>query len=708
MRTDLSSAELEKALIRYVKKESGQLNEFFGSHAKTFCKNIMVRMKQCLDSESVTGIASFSGKIFFEAHNYSQLLAGADFPEVSGAGCDTGGDSDILREFVRGLLLHEYSHLILTPELKDIYSDPRFDNSRKREIFIASAAVAEDIASDAFLQKIYDGEYCGCLRTARNILAQAAARSGVLNKDPLLCAAIRLLSPDFGGVPENETSDRIVKLFQKANAQKTSEGKLHFIRQIADIMDSDVRYYISDMFKLIVCGYETHFLEYCRYYVGENRRLVRFQKPSADGNEKSYPPQSIGASLHKDVEASHNGSGAAASATSDIGEDAAGTEQGFKSIEGLEVSRDSRSQNGQDDLDDTGDSDDMDEFENERDPDNIDDSDGSNDSDEIEDSWLFPGRSGLVVEKNDLGFTPRDMFIYNRIIKIYSHLIKNYTSRIQKLIAPEVTETEDRLLFGSGIDSSRLFDVKNRYWYMKRGETKEPPKIDVSIMVHYSERKCKFSEPEYVFGDNSFIPQRYLTYGLAVVSEVLEKCEIPLSIAYADSDGRVTRVKPIQDPRYADSKNVIGRFLTDSSKCSLSRLEWETQEFSVVSDMSMIIAADYCGDRHIMIYLSDSEWNEKSIQRVTFTYGFVPFQIYRHSVKLDKSFTIPEQDMKSVFRIENSRLQAIALDYNNEEGSKCYPSLRKALPKVQQCDSQEEFPRMLLGMIYKMLSGFIQ
>lgn len=355
-----------------------------------------------------------------------------------------------------------------------------------------------------------------------------------------------------------------------------------------------------------------------------------------------------------------------------------------------------------------GDSDDMDEFENERDPDNIDDSDGSNDSDEIEDSWLFPGRSGLVVEKYDLDFTPRDMFIYNRIIKIHSHLIKNYTSRIQKLIAPEVTETEGRLLFGSGINSSRLFDVKKRYWYMKRGETKEPPKIDVSIMVHYSERKCKFSEPEYVFGDNSFIPQRYLAYGLAVASEVLEKCGIPLSIAYADSDGRVTRVKPIQDPRYADSKNVIGRFLTDSSKCSLSRLEWEKQEFAVISDMGMIIAADYCGDRHIMIYLSDSEWNEKSIQRVTFTYGFVPFQIYGYRVKLDDSFIIPERDMKSVFKIENSRLQAIALDYNNEEGSKCYPSLRKALPKVQQCDSQEEFPRMLLGMIYKMLGGFIQ
>lgn len=706
MRTGLSSAELEKALIRCVKKESGQLNDFFGSHTKTFCKNIMVRMKQCLDSENVTGIASFSGKIFFEAHYYSQLLAGIGFPNVSGAGCDTVGD--ILREFARGLLLHEYSHLILPPELKDIYSDPRFDNSRKREIFIASAAVVEDMASDAYLQKIYAGEYCASLRIARNILAQAAARSGVLNKDPLLCAAIRLLLPDFGSVPENETSDRIVKLFQKANAQKTPEGKLHFVRQIADIMDSDGRYYISDMFKLIVCGYETHFLEYCRDYVGENRRLVKFQKPSVDGNEKSYQPQSTGASLHKDVEASLNGSGASASATSDIGEDPAGTGQGFKSSEGLEIAEDSRSRNGQDDLDDTGDSDDMDEFEDEGDPDNIDDSDGANDSDEIEDSWLFPGKSGLVVEKYDLNFTPRDMFIYKKIIKIYSALIKNYTSRIQKLITPELTETEDRLLFGSGIASSRLFDVKKRYWYMKRGETNEPPKIDVSIMVHCSDRKCQFSDPELVFGNNSFIPQRYLAYGLAVVSEVLEKCEIPLSIAYADSDGRVTRIKPIQDPRYADSKNVIGRFLTDSSKCSLSRLEWEKQEFAVISDMSKIIAADYYGDRHIMIFLSDSEWNEKSIQRVTFTYGFVPFQIYGYRVKLDDSFIIPERDMKSVFKIENSRLQAIALDYNNEEGSKCYPSLRKALPKVQQCDSQEEFPRMLLGMIYKMLSGFIQ
>ena len=67
----------------------------------------------------------------------------------------------------------------------------------------------------------------------------------------------------------------------------------------------------------------------------------------------------------------------------------------------------------------------------------------------------------------------RNKVIYNRIISENKIAINNYSSKCRKLLEGEEIDKEEKQLFGSGINATRLGDVNKRYWYKNKTINKE-------------------------------------------------------------------------------------------------------------------------------------------------------------------------------------------------------------------------------------------
>ncbi|MGN0691346.1 MAG: hypothetical protein ACI4K7_03250 [Oscillospiraceae bacterium] len=71
---------------------------------------------------------------------------------------------------------------------------------------------------------------------------------------------------------------------------------------------------------------------------------------------------------------------------------------------------------------------------------------------------------------------------YSNILKKYRTSINTYNSRFEQLLKADREYYEDKQLFGSGISSKNLGDVKKRYWY-KRSVDSGVPDLAVLFMI---------------------------------------------------------------------------------------------------------------------------------------------------------------------------------------------------------------------------------
>ncbi|MCL1988480.1 MAG: hypothetical protein FWG64_11015 [Firmicutes bacterium] len=69
---------------------------------------------------------------------------------------------------------------------------------------------------------------------------------------------------------------------------------------------------------------------------------------------------------------------------------------------------------------------------------------------------------------------------YQNLCNKYQASINNYNSRFSQLLRAKTDLREEKKIFGSGINSARLADVKKRYWYKKISDEGVP---DIAIML---------------------------------------------------------------------------------------------------------------------------------------------------------------------------------------------------------------------------------
>ncbi len=80
--------------------------------------------------------------------------------------------------------------------------------------------------------------------------------------------------------------------------------------------------------------------------------------------------------------------------------------------------------------------------------------------------------------KIDLNMRMAYQNIYNR----YRINIRSYNSRFAQIVKAQVSEREEKLLYGSGINSKRLGDIKKRYWY-RSAQGEDVPDMAVLLLI---------------------------------------------------------------------------------------------------------------------------------------------------------------------------------------------------------------------------------
>lgn len=75
--------------------------------------------------------------------------------------------------------------------------------------------------------------------------------------------------------------------------------------------------------------------------------------------------------------------------------------------------------------------------------------------------------SGICIIENHPKPNRNMSKAYSNIVKKYRTSINTYNSRFDRLLRADREYFEDKLLFGSGISSKNIGDVKKRYWYKK-------------------------------------------------------------------------------------------------------------------------------------------------------------------------------------------------------------------------------------------------
>lgn len=647
--------KLENLFKKYAAEVNEELNGRFACRLKTVCGAISVRLKFYLDSGSVSGLAGYSDRIFLEAGYYHSVLSDAELvkqaAEISGIALKEDGYTTAAKQLIRALILHEYAHKMRPLEFKEIYKNPRFDDDRQRHILTAVAAIIEDVNADKLLSAHYPEDYKSSVRFMRTLLALAVRRDGSSISDTLLYEAVKLLAPDVEiSAVDSDAADRLDCLFKRALSQRTLSGKLHVIEKIADLLAEEESYYISSDFKLFLAGYETHFLNSCDEYFAIGKRMVRRFTPSANG----IAINRLGKLSSEDYEMLMTDGDELVPSKPYVGYAASGAESEFVSDNAEDVSEGEASEEDED-------------------------SDGAP-------QWSIDFNSFSTF----YGYTPADVAIYKTIADINSGLIKNYARRFRELLKPNQEEREEKLLYGKGISSSRLFDVKKRYWFSGT-ETADPRSaFDVTILMYSVTEFDGVEDMDRIFSESCCIPNRYLIYGLVAAIEALEKVNVNTAILTGvlfGMDGIFPRM--LKDPDDSDTKYQLGKLLREANYSGFNDSHYAPYLYFDLGSARRIIKSSHA-ERHILLYISDFDANAKKFKRDC----------------LDSDCSESMENVRKMARQDRVAFSAFALDYNNKDDEMCYPVFSKAFPNVVQCTNREEFPRQLLSGIEKTIKSF--
>ncbi len=245
---------------------------------------------------------------------------------------------------------------------------------------------------------------------------------------------------------------------------------------------------------------------------------------------------------------------------------------------------------------------------------------------------------------------------YQMIVQAYRRVINNYIRRFSRLIHTENEFIENKKLFGTGISSKSLIDVKKRYWYQKYREESTP---DIAVML-------------MIDGSGSMRGQRRnaAVQALVILHEVLESHHIEHSIV----EHRAIYEKPLVEHNIlldfqhsADKRyNIMRLSAYDGTREGLS-LFWAErylQNHSTASNKVLIVISDGYPEHWCDISAYSPPVSTKDTANAA-------FQIAHRGTKII----------------------AIAL------GSDCYSGLKGIYPKTVECSDLEKLTGQLLKMI---------
>lgn len=250
---------------------------------------------------------------------------------------------------------------------------------------------------------------------------------------------------------------------------------------------------------------------------------------------------------------------------------------------------------------------------------------------------------------------------YNNLIGKYRSTINKYNSRFDKLLKVEREIIEEKQLFGNGISSANLGDVKGRYWHRKRTEYGVP---NMAIMV-------------MIDGSGSMAGQRRAAAMTAsvVLHEVLAKQNVEHCIAVH---------RAIYGEPLVEHEVLVDFSGNKSEKYNLLKIN------------------SYDGTREgLSLFWADGYINRKSTAEkkliIVISDG-IPAHIADERNKYLPPVSV-EDTRETVRKISHGGTRIIALALGGREGN-CYEALKDIYPRTIECDD----PDLLTGQLLKIIS----
>jgi len=252
---------------------------------------------------------------------------------------------------------------------------------------------------------------------------------------------------------------------------------------------------------------------------------------------------------------------------------------------------------------------------------------------------------------------------YQNIYNKYHVNINSYNSRFTQLLKARVPVREEKKLFGSGITSTRLADVKKRYWY-RNAEDYGVPDIAVLLLVDGS-------------GSMGGSRRESAMISSVILHEVLKKQGITHAIVEhrAGFHEPIVKVNILVDfyPGNEEKLNLMSLSASGDNRDGLA-LFWAERFMSTRTSCEqrlIIVLADGAP-----AHAYDEYYDPVSIKDTA-----------NSAIKIAK---------------RGSDIIAIALD-NDADGYKCYESLKKIYPTVVSCTDLKRLTGQLLGIVSRNL-----
>ena len=251
---------------------------------------------------------------------------------------------------------------------------------------------------------------------------------------------------------------------------------------------------------------------------------------------------------------------------------------------------------------------------------------------------------------------------YHNIYHRYKINISGYNTRFHRLFRGWMDTREEKQLFGSGISSSRLGDVKKRYWHRKIATIGIP---DIALLL-------------MIDGSGSMAGQKRESSIIAsvVLHEVLRKNDIEHAIVehraiYGESK-LVHNILTDFTARNEEKYNLLALQADDGTREGLS-LFWAERYL-----------AEHCSaENKLIIMISDG---------VPAHTGYVP-----------PVSTKDTQNAAKKIIGRGTYIIAVAIDDEGEDS--CYHALREIYPHVISCTELERLTGQILSLITKFLAG---
>ena len=254
---------------------------------------------------------------------------------------------------------------------------------------------------------------------------------------------------------------------------------------------------------------------------------------------------------------------------------------------------------------------------------------------------------------------------YQNIYNKYHININSYNGRFTQLLRARIPVREEKRVFGSGITSTRLADVKKRYWY-RNAEDFGVPDIAIMLLIDGS-------------GSMHGVRRESAMVSSLILHEVLKKQGITHSIVEHRAIYNEPTVK----------HNILIDFMAaDEEKFNILSLQADegTREGMSLYWAEKHIAAKTSNEKKLIIVLSDG----------VPAHGLEGEGCYYPPVSIKDTANAASKIMK-----RGTGIIAVALD-DGEYGN-CYDALKEIYPSVVACTELKKLTGQLLGIISKSL-----